>query len=356
MVLSYSTIRVIRAILEKRFENKPQLSHNDILVLFDEFWNSPENYIGTSKNINNLALEKSEARRVFEGFVEYLLYRNIANYDSMVLITAQKGMGKSSFAIMLAYVWCKFLGIKFDSDRHIAYTNQQVQDKIDKLSPFEPLILDEAVNFITSEEWNKLENRELKKKLAQVRTKHLLYILCFPLKIQKVDKQYLDSLCNYWIDLFKRGGGALFVRDANPYYDAWRMNEFKNVGSYTEFTPTTKIVSMLAKHPNFWYVIRAPKPSPRLYSKYLKVREFNVYDDANVLNTVNKSEVVRALLLLILKELLTRDSSLSIKRLLMHLENEYKIKIEKSTFENIMEDARMLALKVKENNLGRFIK
>ena len=124
------------------------------------------------------------------------------------------------------------------------------------------------------------------------------------------------------------------------------MNEFKNVGSYTEFTPATKVVQLLSKHPNFWYVIRAPKPHASIYAKYLKVREYNVYDDQNVLNTVNRFEVVRSLLLLILKELLTRDSSLSIKRLLMHLENEYKLKIEKATYDTIMEDAKMLADKI----------
>ena len=139
MTISYTNLRLIREILKQRFDNKQVLTHDEILILFDEFWSSPENYIGNIKG-KSLALQKSEARKVFEGFVEYLLYRNIANYDSMVLLTSNKGMGKSSFAIMLAWTWCKLIGIKFDSDRHIAYTNQQVQDKVDKLNPFEPLI------------------------------------------------------------------------------------------------------------------------------------------------------------------------------------------------------------------------
>ena len=43
-----------------------------------------------------------------------------------------------------------------------------------------------ANNFIvhnSSEDWAKAQNKTLKKKLAEVRTKHLLFILCFPLKI-----------------------------------------------------------------------------------------------------------------------------------------------------------------------------
>jgi hypothetical protein len=73
-------------------------------------------------------------------FVEYLLMRNIANYDSMVLLTALKGKGKSSMAIQIGRAWCKLLGIAFDPNRHMAYTNQQVVAKIDYLKPFEPLI------------------------------------------------------------------------------------------------------------------------------------------------------------------------------------------------------------------------
>ena len=207
-----------------------------------------------------------------------------------------------------------------------------------------------------SESWNKLENKQLKVQLAKVRTKHLLYIMCFPLKIMKVDKVYLESYVNYWIDLFARGYGALYVKDKNPYSDSWRMKDFQNIGSYTEFTNVNVVKNALSKHPNFWYIIKAPRPSAALYSKYLKVREFNVYDDANVLDTMDKSDVVRALLLVTLREILTRDSTLSIKRLLMHLENEYQISIDKSTYDNVMEDAKMLSQKVKENDMGRFIK
>jgi hypothetical protein len=41
---------------------------------------------------------------------------------------------------------------------------------------------------------NFIANKNLKIKLGQVRTKHLFVIYCFPLKIQKVDKVYLESL------------------------------------------------------------------------------------------------------------------------------------------------------------------
>jgi len=214
---------------------------------------------------------------------------------------------------------------------------------------------DEAIRFASSEDWNKSHNKELKKKLGQVRTKHLFYILCFPLKIMKLDKVYLESYVNYWIDLFGRGVGALYVKDKNPYHDSWRLKEFQKIGSYTEFTPASKIKTALSKHPNFWYIIKGPKPTEKMYNDYLKTREYNVYDDQNVLSTINKSDVIRAMLVMTLKDILVRDSSLSIKRLLLHLENEFHVDVNRQLFDGVMKDAADLCEKVKENNLAKYL-
>jgi hypothetical protein len=84
-------------------------------------------------------LEKNTAMRghhIFREFVKYLLYRNLANYDSMVLLTSEKGTGKSSAAIMMARYWCKLIGIRFNPARHLAYNNRDVMQKIDMLNSF----------------------------------------------------------------------------------------------------------------------------------------------------------------------------------------------------------------------------
>jgi len=46
----------------------------------------------------------------------------------------------SSAALMLGRAWCQKLGIRFKPDRHMAYSNRDVMNKIDMLNPFEPLI------------------------------------------------------------------------------------------------------------------------------------------------------------------------------------------------------------------------
>jgi len=150
---------------------------------------------------------------------------------------------------MLGKYWCKLLGISFNPNKFIAYTTAQMEDKIDNLERFMPLIGDESVNFCTSENWSKKENKHLKLKLAQIRTKHFFFILCFPLKITKVDKTYLDSYVNYWIDLFSRGRGALYVRSLSPALESWRITDFKELGNYNEFTSAEEVAKKLSKHP-----------------------------------------------------------------------------------------------------------
>lgn len=148
MAIGHAELRVLNKVMDAHFEKQKSLfTKEEVLFIVGEL-QSPEKYI---VNLN----VKASRFRVFKYFVQYCLYRNLANFDSLILISGDKGQGKSSFAIMLAKEWCRLLGIRFDSDKHIAYSNRQVQEKIDKLERFQPLICDEAINFATSESWGK---------------------------------------------------------------------------------------------------------------------------------------------------------------------------------------------------------
>lgn len=531
--------------------------------------------------------------------------------------------GKSSSSIMLARFWCQLIGIRFDPNRHMAYSNQDVVNKIDMLNKFEPLVCltgdtlvkikykekeyeeridnlihmkdyevltynidkniyeykkpektilqpenkaaytielensykikatenhlvltkkgykkikyltdndevkvfektykkikkiikpnnktkvydiinipdnhnfiannivvhncDEAIKFASSEDWNRRESKELKKRLGVIRTRHLLFILCFPLKISKVDKTYLECLdgnskiqtkdgkikikdlegkkdfevlsynkkenkyeyqkaqecvktkvdyiyelttktgkkirctkghylytdngwkmlkqltvkdkvfninkefeeiisiikkdkvevydilnveknanyisdnilvhnsyVNYWVDLFGRGVGAVYVKDRNPVNDSWRMKDFKNVGSYTEFTSLQEVEKKLKKHPNFWQIIRFPKPPKWLYDKYLKVREKNVYDEESIREMVTTEDVHRSLLLLALQDIMMNDTTLNMNRIALHIKNNYDIPITKNNIQNIIVDAKQMVTKIREEQI-----
>lgn len=347
MTLSYSTVRLMNNIIEARFPEQTTFNYHQLCLVLDDFLNKKEDYLNPEKKPSKYEQSKK--------LMTYILTRNIANYDSFILLSSEKGTGKSSMAIQLARVWCSLLGIKFDPNKHIAYTNPQAVERIDNLPPFSPLILDEAVNFALASEWAKKENRDLRIKLAQVRTKHLLVILCFPMKIKKMEKTYLESYVNYWLDLFDRGTAAVYVKDRNPAHDSWRIKDFEQLGSFSEFTGSSRVREILKKHPNFWFVLKVPKVPENVYGKYIKVREANVYNDASVTSNLTKFDLVRAMMIVTLKEILTRDNSMSMKRLLLHFQNEYGIEISRQLFEGVIADADMLIKKVKEEKLGQQI-
>jgi hypothetical protein len=209
-----------------------------------------------------------------------------------------------------------------------------------------------ANNFIvhnSSENWNLKSNKELKRKLAQIRTKHFFFILCFPLKIKKVDKAYLDSFTNYWLDIFSRGRAALYVRSLSPSIESWRIDDFKDLGNYNEFTSAEAIAKKLSKHPNFWYLVTAPKPSEQLYRRYLMVREKNIYNQVGSLINISKQDICRALLIKIFRDIMMRDSSVTFKRILISMETEYGVSnIKEKDIKQVLEDADYLLEKIKE--------
>jgi hypothetical protein len=175
--------------------------------------------------------------------------------------------------------------------------------------------------------------------------------MCFPLKIYKLEKTYLESYVQYWVDLYSRGSGAVFVKDKNPVHDTWRLKDFLRLAAYNEFTPKSTIERELRKHPNFWQRIVFPRPSEALYNQYLGVREVNVYDDSNVLANVSKEDIHAALLILALRDIMMHDTTLNINRLALHINNEYSISIPKGAIQNVIEDAKMLVLKVQDKTI-----
>ena len=210
---------------------------------------------------------------------------------------------------------------------------------------------DESVRFASSADWAKSDSKELRKKLAEVRTKHLLFVLCFPLKIQKMEKNYLESFLNYWCDLFGRGQGALYVKDRNPNNDPWRMKDFKLVGSYTEFTKLSEVEKKLKKHPNFWQIIKFPKPPAWLYSKYLEVREKNVYDDENIREMVTTTDINKSLLMLALQDIMMNDTTINMNRITLHIKNTYDIPISKKDIQALLVDAKHMITKIREEKV-----
>lgn len=137
--LGYGKIDLIKKIVETNYGADPEKAKyqwNDVLFIIQEMLDDQ----GKKYLERDHKQAGKEKYKVFKEFVAQLVYRNMANYDTMLLLEGDKGTGKSSAAIMLARMWCKLLDIEFDPDRHIAYSNADVINKIDVLNKYEPLI------------------------------------------------------------------------------------------------------------------------------------------------------------------------------------------------------------------------
>lgn len=313
-----------------------------------------------SKDGVDINMEKGTHHQDFKQFVRLLFYRALNNYDSMLLITGNKGLGKSSVLLSIGREWTNLLneyslrhgGKKFtySPKRHISYTAEQVMKSIDVLQPFEPIGADESIRFATSEDWNKAQNKQLKKKLGQIRTKHHLFMLALPLKIQKVDKVYLASYVDYWIEMVERGRIAVFAPDKNPYSDSWNLKAFDKIGSVTEFTNPDSYVRKLKRHPNFWKEFRVPKPSKKLYARYLKVRESAVYSKDVENDSLSVREVRRHAFFVGLSSLLNKmGREVTIKDFSAMVVRDTHIKVTPAAYNDLLREAKEVVDKYGES-------
>jgi len=289
--------------------------------------------------------------QLFRSFMEYILMRNRSNYDSMILITGQKGAGKSSTGLMMIKFWSYLLDIRLDLNKSLVYSNTQLMNAIDELPKFYPILADEAVDFASAQNWNKRENKYLKLKLAKIRTKHLFFILCWPWKIDKLDKIYFESYINYWIDLFGRGYGAVFVKDLNPVSDPWKLDYFKKIGTFNEFTNIEKIRDIYRKHPNFWELIRFPMPSESYYNEYLKIREKNIYHSNDLKHSFTTQDVSDAFIIKSFEDIYMKQSTLGFKRLLKHIKERYNYSLKDTDLKASFKNAQLLINKVVEDEI-----
>jgi len=74
----------------------------------------------------------------------------------------------------------------------------------------------------------------------------------------------------------------------------------------------------------------------------------NVYDDDDILKNVSKEDIHNALLILSLRDIMLNDATLNVNRIILHISNQYDIRIGKGTVQAAINDAKQLVQKVRE--------
>lgn len=166
----------------------------------------------------------------------------------------------------------------------IAYDNEDIKEKIYNLPPYSVIHADEGLRFLMASDWMKSENKELKKMVAQCRTKHLIFLICIP-TFSWVDKKYRNDMCNYWLRLMTRGDALLSIPVLSEQEDPWGLKQFNDMlGHFTFLSSEKEIeqkITKLLKHSNVRDRVRIPQVSEELYNYYLKYRDATTLKKAN---------------------------------------------------------------------------
>jgi hypothetical protein len=215
-------------------------------------------------------------------FVDVVRRQQEADLDVIVAVTGRKGMGKSTFAMQVTRrILHRYFGERHvNVKRYVAYNNQDLKEKIFRLPPFSPIVADEAARFAMGEDWNKSDSKELKKLIAQIRTKHLAIFMCLP-EFLWLDKKYRDGMVTQWVWVPTRQRAHVFEPDDNPGEpDVWHLRKLARAGYISKFTDSSKLTRVSAKNPCFRYEVMFPKLPDEIYQRYVELRDKIAYEES----------------------------------------------------------------------------
>lgn len=207
------------------------------------------------------------------------------DFDCLIGVSGFKGFGKSTFSIQTSRRYVKkYKKEKFSVGEYTAYTNEDVFKKVDELESYSPLSCDEAVNFAMGEDWNKAENKRLKKLFTKIRTKHLIFFFNIP-DLWWLDKKYRENMMTIWIHITKKGHVMLALPNLAPAIEDrwnrdWLIKAFKKQ-HWNFFSDMEKMMKILRRYPCYYDEFTFPKLPERMYQEHLRLREERMLDDIN---------------------------------------------------------------------------
>lgn len=170
----------------------------------------------------------NELNLVVDGFKERLE----ENWDIVVAITGEEGVGKSTFSIQLA----KKLDSKFDLEKNVSYlpNEEEVEFKFYEIRPKSVLLIDEAVKGFYKLNWQDKMQQRINQMYATERWQNKITLLLIP-RFTDLNEFFRNHRVRFWFHIFKRGYGVMLSKDIiNPFNpDPWFMKEnFKAIDEF----------------------------------------------------------------------------------------------------------------------------
>ena len=112
-------------------------------------------------------------------FEKQLFTKIKKGFSPTIVICGERRIGKSLLGLWVARQYCKFMGKKFDRERHTFYDSMDARSNMNKWC-YEPMIIDEAADLLDTQEYYTKQQRALKSMLNVQAWRGLLYIFLSP--------------------------------------------------------------------------------------------------------------------------------------------------------------------------------
>jgi len=230
-----------------------------------------------------------------KSVAELVQERVSKEWDLVIGITGEEGVGKSTLAILLS----KLIDPRFDLVKNVAYlpTYDEVQGKFYALKPKQVFLVDEAIKVLYKLRWADKFQIELNEMYATERYQTKVTILCMP-RFLDFNERFRNHRIKIWIHVFGRGRAAVFIKDDINIYasDPWYTKEnYKMlVKSFKKARANSleEKLSVYEKAKNFSFFIQFPmlEPADELRYKELKAkaRTLEPEQDDRVRTVINK--------------------------------------------------------------------
>lgn len=166
-----------------------------------------------------------------------LISRVKKDFDAVICISGDEGMGKSVLAIHLLIEICRQNNQKFSLDDNVIY-NPDVQKVWDKIlyttDRYAPVLLDEAITLLYKMGFASAAQRTINKLYSVCRKENKITVLAIP-NFFDLNTFFRNRRVMIWIEVIGRGRAVVFIRDWSPYNpDRWHTKESqKLIEKYT---------------------------------------------------------------------------------------------------------------------------
>jgi len=153
------------------------------------------------------------------AFVRRAKKRVRKDFDLVIAITGEEGMGKSVLAIQLGMRLDK----NFKLEKNSIYTNEdkEIIDKITTLPRYSVLIIDEAVKLLYKLNWQSPIQKMMNQIYNLCRKENQISIFCIP-RFRDLNEYFRNQRVKIWIHVIARGHAIIFTRDWSPVSkDPW---------------------------------------------------------------------------------------------------------------------------------------